>query len=241
MAKLAGAQMKERGKELKPARLLAFKLCQENPQITNAELGQALMEKGFDIIKTTSAAWLTRFKKGSAVRTHEGKRRTEPKPSPARLLAFKLWQENPLITAAEMGQALKEKGFQATRSTCYLWLNSFREGKDVGTYTEKPVTAEEPSEITLEQIIKTAGSVEALSLLFYQGVMRELARKDAAYHVLKQECIEKDNKISGLKRELGEVTRERNRLMREYNEKLAKVRVGTVSLDEAAHRLIPKL
>lgn len=127
-----------------------------------------------------------------------------------------------------------------SRSTCYLWLKSFTESKDVGTYEEKPVTAEEPSKITIEQIIKAAGSVEALSLLFYQGVMRELAKKDAVSHLLKVECDDKDNKISRLKSELSEVTRERNQIMRDYNEKLAKVRVGTLTLDEAAHRLIPK-
>ncbi len=159
---------------------------------------------------------------------------------PARLLAFKLWKENPQITGAELDQALKGEGFEAKRSI-YYWLNSFREGKGVGTYEEKSVAAEEPSEITLEQIIKAAGSVETLSLLFYQGVMREMARKDANIHLLKQECVNKDNKISGLKRELNEVTRDRNQIMREYNEKLAKVKVGTVTLDESVHRLIPKL
>jgi transposase len=242
MANLTAAQIKERGKELKPARLLAFKLWKENPQITNAELDQALKKEGFEVVKTTSATWLTRFKKrGSAIRTSEAKRRKAQKPSPARLLAFKLWEENPQITGAELEQALKEKGFETSKSTCYLWLKSFSKGKGVGTYAEKPVTAEEPSEITLEQIIKAAGSVETLSLLFYQGVMREMARKDANIHLLKQECVNKDNKISGLKRELNEVTRDRNQIMRDYNEKLARVKVGTLTLDEAARRLIPKL
>ena len=46
--------------------------------------------------------------------------------------------------------------------------------------------------------------------------------------------------ISGLKHELEEVTRERNRLIREWNEKLAKVKVGELTLDQVKHRLIPK-
>lgn len=46
--------------------------------------------------------------------------------------------------------------------------------------------------------------------------------------------------ISQLKYELGEVTRERNRIMREYNEKIAKLKVGTLTLDQVEHRLIPK-
>ena len=240
MAKLTGAQIKERGKELKPARELAFKLYQENPQITNAELGQALKEKGFDIIEPTRVAWLVRSRKGSA-RTHGAKRRMVPKPTPARELAFKLLQENPQITGAKLYQAIKEKGFQTSKSICYYWLKSFKKGKDVGTHEEKPVTAEKPSKFTLEQIIEAAGSVETLSVLFYQGVMREMARKDAVYHILQQECVNKDNKISSLKRLLDEITRDRNRVIKEYNEKLAKVKVGTLTFDETKRRLIRKL
>jgi len=302
MAKLIGTQIAERGKELKPARLLVFKLWEENPQITGAEMEQALKEKGFEISKFTRIAWLARLRKRS-VRTHEAKRRPESKPKPARLLAFKLWEENPHITGAEMEQALKEKGFQATRSTYYNWLKSFREGKDVGTYegkrrpqvsksaqllafklwqenpqitaTElgqaikkegfkasnntyynwlksfkngkvvgtyegKPVAAVESSVLSLDQIIKAAGSVETLSLLFYQGVMREMTRKDAVNHLLKQDCVNKDSRITSLKRMLDEITRDRNRVIREYNEKLARVKIGTLTLDESTRRLIPK-
>jgi len=155
---------------------------------------------------------------------------------PARLFAFKLWQENPQITDAELDQALKEKGFEVNKSTFYLWLKSFR-GSGV---KEEPVTAIKPSEITLEQIIKAAGRVEALSLLFSQGVMEELKRRDSAYDILKQDCLEKDALISQIKHELGEVTRERNRIMREFNEKIAKLKVGTLTLDQIEHRLIPK-
>ena len=241
MAKLSGAQIKERAKELKPARLLAFKLWKENPQITNAELGQALKKEGFEIIKTTSAVWLLRFKKGSAVRTYGAKPHPGPKPKPARLLAFKLWEENPQITGAELDRAVKEKDFETSKSACYLWLKTFRKGKGISTSEKKPVTAEEPGVLSLEQIIEAAGSVETLSLLFYQGVMRELARKDAVIHLLEQEGVNKNNRISGLKRELNEVTRERNQIMRDYNEKLAKVKVGTLTLDESTRRLIPKV
>lgn len=241
MPNLAGAQMKERGKELKPARLFAFKLWQENPQITDAELDQALKEKGFDILQPTRVAWLRRCKKHSAIRTYEAKPRPGPKPTPTRLLAFKLCEENPQITGAELYQAVKDKGFEASKSICYLWLKTFRKGKGISTYEEKPVPAEEPSVLSLEQIIKAAGSVETLSVLFYQGVMRELARKDAVNHLLKQECVNKDDRISTLKRELDEVTRDRNRVMREYNEKLAKVKVGTLTFDETKRRLIPKV
>ncbi len=81
MAKLSAAEQVERGKELTPARLLAFKLWKENPQITAAELDKALKEKGFEIGKTTRITWLARFKKGKGVRTYEGKPLTAVKPS----------------------------------------------------------------------------------------------------------------------------------------------------------------
>ncbi|GAH38281.1 unnamed protein product, partial [marine sediment metagenome] len=97
-----------------------------------------------------------------------------------------------------------------------------------------------PGEITLEQIIKATGSIEALSLLFYQGVMEVLKRRDSAYDVLKQDCLEKDVLISRLKHELSEVTRERNTIIREFNERIAKVKVGTLTLDTIEHRLVPK-
>jgi len=185
MVKLSAAGKVERGKELTPARLLAFELCKENPQITAAELGKALKEKGFEIGKTTYSGWLTRFKKGKGVRTYEGKPLKAVKPS-------------------EITPAVK------------------------------------PGAITLEQIIKAVGNVEALSLLFYQGVMVELERRDSAFDVLRKEYLEKDALISQLKHELGEVTRERNRIMREYNETMAKLKIGTLTLDQAEKKLIPK-
>ena len=42
---------------------LAFKLWNQNPQITGAELEQALKKEGFEVAKSTSATWLARFKK----------------------------------------------------------------------------------------------------------------------------------------------------------------------------------
>jgi len=185
MVKLSAAEKVERGKELTPARLLAFKLCKENPKITAAELDKALKEKGFEIGRTTYTGWLTRFKKGKSIRTYEGKPLKDVKPRKQRI-------------------------------------------------------AVKPSEITLEQIIKAVGNVEALSLLFYQGVMEELKRRDSAYDVLKQECLQKDEMISRLKHDLGEMTGERNRIIREYNEKMAKVKDGTLTLDQVERKLIPK-
>ena len=194
MAKLNAAQKVGRGKELTPARLFAFELWKENPQITTAELGKALEEKGFEVAKSTYSTWLTRFKKGGRLRTYEGKPLRSVKPS----------EIAPAVKPSEITPVVK------------------------------------PEEITLEQIIKTAGSVEALSLLFYQGVMEELKRRDSAYDVLKEEFLKKDEMISRLKHELETVTKERNKITRMYNEKLGKVRVGTLTLDQVEHRLIPK-
>ena len=175
------------------------------------------------------------MKLSAAEKVERGKELT-----PARLLAFELWKENPQITAAELGKALKEKGFEVGNTTYTTWLARFRKGSRIRTYEGKPLTAVKPKKITLEQIIKTAGSVEALSLLFYQGVMKEMERRDAAFDVLKQGHLEKDEMVSRLKHELEEVTRERNNVMREYNETMAKLKVGTLTLDQVTHRLIPK-
>ena len=239
MAKLTGVKISERANELKTARMFAFNLWQENPQISKTELDQALIEKGFEVARNTYSTWLTRFKRAkSRIHTIHTRARSGPRPRPARILAFKLWQENPQITAIELSQKLREQGFHRHISSYFSWLTTFRKGKDIGTY-EKPAPGES-SEITLEQIIKAAGSVETLSLLFYQGVMQELTRKDDAYHVLKQDCHNKDNKISKLKQELDDATKARNKIMTEWNEKLAKVKVGTLTLDQTTHRLVPK-
>ena len=172
--------------------------------------------------------------------------------APARALTSKLWRENPQITGPELGKILKEKGFEVTRLTSTRWLTRLKKGRSVGkeqllsepaepaaVETSEPA-AVKPGKVTLKQIIEAVGSVEALSLLFYQGVMEELRRRDSAFDALKQDCLEKDRLISGLKCELEEITKERNRLLREFNEKLAKVRVGTLTLDSVEHRLIPK-
>ncbi len=244
MDRLTGGQIRERAKQLKPARQFAFNMVKQNPQMTFTELAMALKEKGFEVNKNTTTAYLMRYKKLLRIGPIGKKYKTQ-KSTPARLLAFKLWEENPRIKGSVLQQLLKEKGLEASRSICYYWLKKFKNGKGVDTHEEKPVTAEEPSEITsklsLEQIIEAAGSVETLSMLFYQGVMRELGKKDAVYHLLKQECIEKDNTLSSLKNQLDVVTRERNKIMREWNEKLSKVKVGTLTLDESTKRLVPKL
>ncbi|KKL23040.1 hypothetical protein LCGC14_2429380 [marine sediment metagenome] len=245
MAKVLGLQMREKGEKLKPARLLVSKLCNQSPQIKWREVEDALKQEGFEVHESTIVSWVRRFKKGSGIRTHHAKRDKLVKATPVRVFAFKLINENPQITGAALHQAVKQNGFEVSNSICYYWLKSFRKGKGEGTYEQKPVTAEEPSEITsklnLEQIIEAAGSVETLSMLFYQGVMRELGKKDAVNHLLKQECIDKNNSISALKGELNTVTRERNQIMRDWNEKLAKVKIGTLTLDESTKRLVPKL
>ncbi|MBA7666346.1 hypothetical protein ES703_74425 [subsurface metagenome] len=194
MAKLSAAQKTERGKELTPARLFAFKLWEKNPQITSAELGKALEERGFEVGKGTYITWLARYRKGGHIRTYDGKP----------LKAEKAIEARPPVEPSEVTPAVKT------------------------------------SKLTLEQIIKAVGSVEALSLLFYQGVMEELKRRDSAYDVLKQDCVEKDTLISGLKHSLEEVTKDRNAIVREYNEKIAKFKVGTLTLDQVEHRLIAK-
>jgi len=144
MSRLTAAQIAEKARELKPARLFAFKLWQKNPQITTAELSLALKEKGFEVAKSTRSAWLIRFRRGQGIDKHAKRLR------PVRLFVFKLWQENPQITGAELGRALEEKGVQAHRPSCYVWLRSFRKGEDVGTSQVQPVEAVEPGEITLE-------------------------------------------------------------------------------------------
>ncbi|MBA7549512.1 hypothetical protein ES705_41999 [subsurface metagenome] len=234
--------------------MLAFKLCQENPQITIKELDQALKENGFEVSDTTSATWLLRCRKKHEKDANfnvgeSTAKRTTKRLGPSRRFAFNLWQDNPRITGRAVHRALTEKGFKLNMSTGYYWLKAFRAGKGVSPAEGEPPAAQpvtqfkefEKSGLNLEQIIKAAGSVETLSVLFYQGVMRELGRKDAAHHLLQQECISKDNKISSLKHMLDEITRDRNQIMRDYNEKLAKVKVGTLTLDETTHRLVPKL
>ena len=58
LVKLTAAQTVERGRELTPARELAFKLWQENKDISASQLYAILEEKGFKLGKSTPNAWL---------------------------------------------------------------------------------------------------------------------------------------------------------------------------------------
>jgi len=63
----------KRGEELAPARELAFKLWQENKDISALQLYAILEEKGFKLGKNTPYTWLNRFKKGSKPQAYREK------------------------------------------------------------------------------------------------------------------------------------------------------------------------
>jgi len=161
--------------------------------------------------------------------------------TPARELAFKLWQENKDISASQLRAILEEKGFKLGKSTPDAWLRRFKKGSKVQTYREKRVKRViAPEELTFELLLKTVPDTETLAILAFKGMMVKINERDASIEVLKQENIQLQDKNSQLKRELEVVTMEKNKLNRLYTELLAKKKMGTPTLDQIGRRLIPK-
>ncbi len=107
MVKLTAAQTVERGRELTPARELAFKLWQENKDISASQLYAILKEKGFKLGKSTPDAWLRRFKKGSKVRTYRGNRVIAPEELTFELLLKIVPDTETLAILAFQGMMVK--------------------------------------------------------------------------------------------------------------------------------------
>jgi len=152
--------------------------------------------------------------------------------TPARELAFKLWQENKDISALQLYAILEEKGFKLGKSTPNMWLKRFRKGSKPGTYREKRVKRViAPEELTFELLLKIVPDTETLAILAFQGMMVKINERDANIEVLKQENIQIQDKNSQLKRELEVATMEKNKITRLYNELLATKKIGTLTLD----------
>ena len=158
--------------------------------------------------------------------------------TPARELAFKLWQENKDISASQLYAILEEKGFKLGKSTPNMWLKRFKKGSKVRTYRRKRVIA--PEELTFELLLKIVPDTETLAILAFQGMMVKINERDANIEVLKQENIQLQDKNSQLKREFEIVTMEKNKITRLYNELLAAKKIGTLTLDQVGKKLIPK-
>jgi len=171
---------------------------------------------------------------------------------PVRKLAFELWEQDPQIKGDKLAALLKERGHEVNLNTCTTWITRWRKGKgpapserdkleaEITAKVAAEIEPEKEAALTWEQIVKSAPDIETLSVLFFQGVMKKMGEKDDAYEVLRQENLSLQQAIADLKRELGAVTGERNRMMRDYNELLAKKNIGTLTLDQVTHRLVPK-
>lgn len=165
--------------------------------------------------------------------------------------AFELWEGNPEISAKALRSQLAEQGYQIKYATCQTWITRWQHGKGYVRHRHQPQLKakampkkegklEPKKELSLEQILKAVPDVETLGLLFFQGVMKRIEEKDAAYDVLKQEKLAMQQEISNLKSELEETTKERDRITELYNNKLAKTKIGTLELDRVEQALLPK-
>jgi len=236
------------------ARKIAFSIWSENPQIKRPKLMALLKERGHEVSRSTCYSWLGRFRKGQGyARGGNGHAPSEraklvAEMTPVRKLAFSIWSEDPQINGPKLAALLKERGHEVSQSTCYIWVARWRKGQGYARSERAKLEASVAAKVeakrwealTWEQIIKSAPDIETLSVLFFQGVMEKMGEKDDAYEVLRQENLSLQQAIADLKRELEEVTGERNRMMRNYNELLAKKTIGTLTLDQTLHRLVPK-
>lgn len=161
--------------------------------------------------------------------------------TPARELAFKLWEENKDISPSQLRAILEEKDFKLGKSTPNAWLKRFREGSKPRTYREKRVKRViAPEELTFELLLKTVPDTETLAILAFQGMMVKISERDASIEVLTQENIQLQDKNSQLKRDLEVVTMERNKINRLYTELLATKKIGTPTLNQVGKKLNSK-
>jgi len=171
---------------------------------------------------------------------------------PIRDRARKLWEGNGCLGPAEIGDILISEGFpKVARSTVDGWVFRWNrraaqaealkvikpEAAPIASL-QLPVTG--PQQTTWEDIVSAAPSIEILAQLVLQGFMTELDRRDGAYCVLQDENITLQDTINSLKKELKEAYRERALIMAEFNEKLAKAKIGTLTLDTVKKRLFKK-
>jgi len=172
---------------------------------------------------------------------------------PIRKAAFEAWLQDKTITGSVLKKQLDVVGSVVAASTVFGWIKRWRSGKGLArglpaTATvephfirhlllPKPRTSSSP---TLDDIIKAAGDLETLSVLTFQGMMKKMEEKNTAYETIRQENLRLQQRETDLKNDLNSCAREKNKVMREYNELLAKRRVGTLSINTVTHRLESK-
>ena len=170
---------------------------------------------------------------------------------PARKMAFSIWTQNQSIFASDLMDRLRENGFDVGRHTCDTWVGRWKRGNGLaggrgcgpdGKLLRSarvrgkvaPPTCSGEVISPWEQIIKSVPSIETLAVLVLDGFMAKLNEKDTKTSNLEQALLD-------TKKALEAMTNDRKEVMRQFNEHLAKEKVGTLTLDQVQHRLIPKL
>jgi transposase len=151
--------------------------------------------------------------------------------APIRNRAHELWKQNPMLTASPLQSTLLSEGLKVEANTCQTWIHRWRQQEQQKEQTQ-PEPAR-PEQLSWDHIVKAVPDINTLGQILLHGFMAELEKRDSAYEVLKQENIR-------LQDELNEAKWERDRIASEFNEKLAKAKIGTLTLDQVQHRLIRK-
>jgi hypothetical protein len=147
--------------------------------------------------------------------------------APIRNRAYELLKQNPMLTATPLQSILLSEGLKVEANTCQNWIHRWRQREQ-----QKEQTQPKP-ELNWDHIVKAVPDINTLGQILLHGFMAKLSEKDSAYEVLKQENIR-------LQDELNEAKRERDKIASEFNERLAKAKIGTLTLDQVQHRLIRK-
>jgi len=198
--------------EMEPIRKIAFSIWIRDPQIKGSKLEALLKESGHEVGVNTCYYWLSSWGKGKGyAQSERGKFEAQVAAKVAAQLEAKVGAQLEAEVAPEVAEKI-----------------------------EPEIEPEKKAALTWEQIVRAAPDIETLSVLFFQGVMMKMGEKDDAYEVLRQENLNQQQAIADRKRDLVTVTGERNRIMRLYNELLAKKNIGTLTLDQVNHRLVAK-
>lgn len=147
---------------------------------------------------------------------------------PVRDRVAKIWGANPTLTPREVQDILTSEGVpSASVNTIYGWLKRLRRRME----HPQPVASLTP--MTWQQVVKAVPDVETLANLVFQGLMSELDRRDQKYNGIKQE----NKRLQG---ELSRAVMERDKIAAEFNERLAKAKIGTLDIDQVQHKLFRK-
>ena len=198
MVKFPFKEVKKRALELKPAREVARKLCEDNPGITGGTLVVVLKRRGFDVKSATAHTWVGRAKgaaKRLALKSHVASVNVPGLTSKAE-------------PGAEAGETTR-RGY-GVKAIETLEEESIPTGKKVGPAVFAKVPMPEQIRIAWDDIIRAVPDYQELCLMTTEGFVFTIERLKKVLAEVERQRDEWKEKCEGM-------VEDRIKLMRDYN------------------------